>query len=169
MNFQVFLDCEFTDLAVGAELLSIALVDHYSDRELYIVISDADRERSSAFVREGVLPLIERHTPEVLSRKDAAARITQWLDELRVGADSRRVVALADSDWDWDLLVQLQGADWPQIAEVVGCQIQETMSPSRLSAFFMEVDAYHLRHQEHHHALVDARALKSAWLLGGLP
>lgn len=60
------------------DLLSIGLVVADIDAELYIEIADADVRASSDFVKETVLPLFGRHSPEVPTRAAAAARIEAW-------------------------------------------------------------------------------------------
>lgn len=104
---MVFYDCEFTDLSSASNLLSIGLVAAGSDAELYIEIADADVSVSSDFVKKAVLPLFGRHTPAILTRVAAAARIETWLDSVRDGDRQRQVQMIADSSFDWDHFLAL--------------------------------------------------------------
>jgi hypothetical protein len=166
----VFYDCEFTDLTSDSDLLSIGFVAADVHSELYIEILDADVRLSSDFVRQEVLPLFGRHRPEVLTRDAAAVRIVAWLDDLRSGDRQRQVVMVSDSQWDWQHLLELFGAPmpcqqpWTQVVNVVGRMVQMMLGSGRqMGAFNEELERYHRRHGERHHALVDARALKSAY------
>lgn len=104
---MVFYDCEFTDISSASSLLSIGLVAADSDAELYIEIADVDVSGSSDFVKEVVMPLLGRHTPEILTRVTAAARIETWLDTLRDGDRQRQIQMIADSSYDWDHFLAL--------------------------------------------------------------
>ncbi len=167
---MVMYDCEFTDLAPDSDLLSIGLVAADSGAELYIELLDADVRLSSDFVRAEVLPLFGRHKPEILLRDDAAARIEAWLDDLRSGDRQRQVVMVSDSQWDWRHLLELFGAPmpgqppWAREVNVVGRLVNHMLGTGRqTNAFDQELERYHGRHGERHHALVDARALRSAY------
>lgn len=167
---MVFYDCEFTDLTPDSDLLSIGFVAADVHLELYIELLDADVRRSSDFVRSEVLPMFGRHNPKVLTRSDAPARIEAWLDDLRSGDRQRQIVMISDSQWDWQHLLELFGApmpgqpSWAHAFNLIGRMVQMMLGSGRqMSAFNEELERYHGRHGERHHALVDARALKSAY------
>lgn len=167
-SVTVFYDTEFTDLTVNSELLSIGLVADDSDAELYIEISDANREGASDFVGTKVLPLFGKFNPAMLPRSDAAKRIETWLDGLREGNRGRNVIMVSDSPWDWQHLSELFGhlsgqASWSQALNVIGRTVQMISSPSQNASINEKIDAYHRQHGLQHHALIDARALKTAY------
>jgi hypothetical protein len=167
---MVFYDCEFTDLTSHSDLLSIGFTAAESDSELYIEVADANRALASQFVRQEVLPLFGQHNPQVLRRAGAAARIEQWLDGLRDGDRQRQINMLADSTWDWqfllDLFIPMPGEQpWTSDFNIVGRMVQQLLGSGRQMAGFNEaMEAYHRQHKQRHHALVDARALKTAYL-----
>jgi hypothetical protein len=165
----LFYDCEFTDLTPDSDLLSIGFVASDFSHELYIELLDAEVRLSSDFVRSEVIPLFGKHNPEVLTRAAAAVRIEEWLDDLRDGDRSRQIVALSDSAWDWqhliELFVTMPGEEtWARKFNVVGRYVSTAFTSGRQSvAFDAALEVYHRQHQERHHALVDARALKAAY------
>lgn len=167
-SVTIFFDTEFTDLTVNSELLSIGLVADDSNAELYIEISDANRADASDFVRATVLPLFGQFNPAILTRGNAAKRIEIWLDGLRKGNRDRQVIMVSDSPWDWQHLSELLGhvsgqAPWTQALNVIGRTVQMISSPSQIASINQKVDAYHRQHGLQHHALVDARALKTVY------
>jgi hypothetical protein len=162
----VFYDAEFTTLEPDSDLLSIGFVAADSDAELYIEITDC-RGHPSDFVKQHVLPLFGLHDPECLTRAQAAVRIQEWLDGLRGGDRTREIGLVSDSAWDWNHVSRLffrpEEPYWPMIFNVSDIRIQHGFSTGReRDNFSVELQAYHLRHQQQHHALVDARALKYA-------
>jgi hypothetical protein len=165
----LFYDCEFTDLTPDSDLLSIGFVASDFSHELYIELLDAEVRLSSDFVRSEVIPLFGKHNPEVLTRAAAAVRIEEWLDDLRDGDRSRQIVALSDSAWDWqhllELFVTMPGTEpWARTFNVVGRMVHSMLgSGSQIAVFDQAVEAYHQQHNQRHHALVDARALKTAF------
>lgn len=170
---MVFYDCEFTDLASDSDLLSIGFVAAESDSELYIEVSDANFAIASHFVRQEVLPLFGQHNPEVLLRADAAKRIETWLGDLRSGDPQRQIVMVSDSQWDWQHFLDLFPVfraghpSWASEFNLVGRMVQQLLGSGRQMAGFNEsMETYHRQHQQRHHALVDARALKTAYLEG---
>jgi hypothetical protein len=166
---MVFYDSEFTAISPDADLLSIGFAASDSDAELYIEIEDADLATASLFVREAVLPLFGRHNPEVLTRDAAAARIEAWFDGLREGDRQRQIVLVSDSPMDWQLFIELfvtmpGKPPWTSEINVVGRMVQHLLGSGRQQAAFAEaLEIYFRQHKGRHHALVDARALKSAY------
>lgn len=165
----VFYDCEFTDLTSNSELLSIGFVVSDLAAELYIEIADANLETASEFVRKEVLPLFGKFNPEILTRSNAAKRIAGWLDELRQGERCRQIVVVSDSTWDWEHLDRLFGGvsgqtSWALRLNAVGRTVEQLVDLSLDMTGFSElIENYHREHNFRHHALVDARALKSAY------
>lgn len=168
---MVFYDGEFTDLTSDSDLLSIGFVAAETDSELYIEVSDANFAIASQFVRQEVLPLFGQHHPEVLLRVDAAKRIESWLDDLRSGDRQRQIIMASDSQWDWQHFLALFPVhrvgqpSWPSEFNLVGRRVQQLLGSGRQMAGFNEaMEMYHRQHKQRHHALVDARALKAAYL-----
>ena len=167
---HIYLDTEFSDgdLLSVDDLLSIGFVAELTDDELYIEITDRDPQcRPSVFVREVVLPLFGRHHPERLTRGEAALRIAQWLDELRGGDCTTDITLVSDSAFDWIYLLNLWDSiagqsSWVAPRNIRGLLVQSILMPYQIDVFFDLVNQYHEEHQEQHHALVDARALKVA-------
>lgn len=166
----IFYDCEFTDLTTDADLLSIGFAASDCDAELYIEIEDAELATSSLFVREVVLPLFGKHNPEVLTRDTAATRIEAWFDELREGDRQRPIVMVSDSPLDWQFLLELfvtmpGQPPWTSDVNVIGRMVQHILGSGRQQAAFAEaLESYFRCHKGRHHALVDARAIKAAYL-----
>lgn len=173
---RVFVDTEFTDIAPDADLISLGFVTERDER-LYIEISDWDRSLASDFVQRVVMPLLGRHNPEVLTRDQAAVRITQWLAELRGGDLTQQIIMLSDSQWDWTQLIELwpwmPGEEvWARQQNVVGRLISNELESGRqqrifdeeLEAFF-QMRGHRLTQTggERHHALVDALANREAF------
>lgn len=165
----VFYDSEFTDLTSDADLLSIGFAAADSEAELYIEIADANLAIASLFVREAVLPLFGQHDPEVLTRDAAATRIEAWLDELREGDRDRQIILVSDSPLDWQLCIELfvtmPGKPlWTSKTNVVGRMVQHLFGSGRQQAAFAEaLESYFRCHKWRHHALIDARAIKTAY------
>jgi len=166
----VFYDCEFTDITSDADLLSIGFVAADSENELYIEIGDANRAQASLFVRHEVLPKFGMHNPQVLKRVGAAARIEEWLDDLRGGDRQQQIVVLSDSTWDWQFLLELfipmpGEPPWARSFNVASRLVQQYLDSGRQTACFNEaLDMFHREHRQQHHALVDARGLKLAYM-----
>lgn len=162
-ELHVFLDTEFTETGINADLISLALV--CGDEKLYIEITDSwTPEDCSDFVQETVLPLLGRHDPERLTRDQAGARVTEWLSELRGGDLSQEAIVISDYAGDWLQLVELNIAmpgepSWAKRQNVVGRLAQNLVG----DAIFEATDLLLEAHTEHHHALVDALALQKAF------
>jgi hypothetical protein len=168
---MVFYDTEFTDFDPNADLLSIGMVEAKSGTELYIEISDANLSASSGFVRETVLPLFGKHSPQVLPRTEAASRIEEWLSDLRNGQTARPIQLISDSLWDWKLLLGLNTGEsgessWANRLNVECRLILSVLGPeSQAETFADTIEQFYRLHGDQHHALVDARALREAWRL----
>lgn len=167
----VFIDTEFTDIAPGAELLSIGFVAFDTDDELYIELSDADRSGASDFVIEVVFPLFGLHNPEVLTREQAGERINNWFDYLRDSNRDRPIICVSDSAFDWEYLLELYppmnyGDSWARERNIVGRLLHNMLMSGRQGeAFYEAVEDYFRKHgAEQHHALVDARSLKCGYI-----
>jgi diamine N-acetyltransferase len=139
----VFVDTEFTDLD-SPRLISVGAVATDATA-FYCEISDWPQERSSPFVREHVLPLLDGDAVPQIVAADAFAR---WLGERARRAPT---IIVSDSGFDRWALAELfggetlpYGAQWQRVAVAY-----ETLDE--------KVEELGLRR---HHALDDARALR---------
>lgn len=172
----VLYDSEWTDIAPDADLLSIGFVALDNDTELYIELSDAEVHRSSDFVKQVVLPLFGKHNPELMTRDQAAMRIAEWLDGLREGDRDRFIVLVSDSPRDWTHFLELFPArnpmqqSWASEFNAVGRLVSSMLDSGRQHQAFAEgQEAYFKNNEGRHHALVDARALRNAFVEARYP
>lgn len=165
---RLFMDTEFTTLSVNKVLISIGFVSEHDEHSLYLVLDGWSEDQCSTFVVDTVLPLLDRHGPERLTRAAAAARIETWMDGLRGGDRTIPIIVTTDTAVDWTLLQQLFVVR--PAHNIAHALIADDVPYQFLGQFFRDVEAYfRLRSTaeqpdgEQHHALVDARALKHAW------
>ena len=99
---RLFLDTEFTTLAPGAKLISIALVDE-DENFFYAELTDTYQlSDCSDFVKANVLPLL-RGAECKMTEYDCKLAICKWIEE-------RNVVCTLCTDaptWDFPLLLPL--------------------------------------------------------------
>ena len=159
---HVFLDTEFTQFH-DPELLALGLVSE-DGRECYVEIADVTRQaRASGFCQETVIPQFGL-VDGAAAADDVAAglHVAAWLHE--VGG---RLLVSHDYALDWHLLEDVLRAagQWERLRlrlvpdNVAG--IVEPGTPGE-AAMIAAFDA--ARWPARHHALVDARALRAAWL-----
>lgn len=157
-----FLDTEWAD-TLGSELVSIGLVSQDGMRLFY-----AERDPLPAsptdFVRAVVYPLLERKSVAL-----GDAQMTKALRHFLLQDPS--AVILADYAIDLQLLKYvLAGFDLPQ--EQVDCLGPEPLPALRMlpkeGTLERLIETWFLAHPDQqrrrHHALVDAQALRVAWL-----
>ena len=133
---RYFLDTEFTDLpwTPRSELLWVALVDGTGRREFSVVNSECSTRGVSPFVREHVLPLLDR-AHQRLPRTELAKAVadfvgpnpTFWawcpsVPDIRAFAGPERAARLHRqfADWDYQLLrglFDVVPAGWPTTCE----------------------------------------------------
>ncbi|MGA9396152.1 MAG: hypothetical protein WCA83_11240 [Azonexus sp.] len=164
---QIFIDTEFTTLSPEAELISFGAVSE-DGREFYCELAPLAVDRCSGFVREFVLPLFEGGDA-LCPRERFGQRLAAWLSQFD------NPLLLADSDWDILVvrhaasgvrnrrpgLLTLPGPDGPM--EVMLLTLAP-MSDKALEIFEQEVLQHFASDNRQHHALVDARAIRSALL-----
>lgn len=143
LRTYIFLDSEFTSL-VGPELISIGAVATDSTA-FYAELRGWSPERSSDFVRQVVMPLLDG---DAVAHDVASEAFSAWLDE-RSGRAPTTIIS--DSGYDrWALTELLGREDLPPGVEW-----------KRVAVAYEELDittqALSLRR---HHALDDARALR---------
>lgn len=153
---KVFIDTEFSTFDERfCELISAGLVDETGKRELYLEIREWDRDYATDFVREVVVPLLDRVDGAQCSRLEAAYRLERWLNALPEPA-----TIVTDSGRDIELLRRLLGRPLPNVSEVV------VLTGGTLAACELRIDAYFsgFPNKSRHHALEDAQALRLAYL-----
>lgn len=164
-----FLDTEWADVT-GSELVSLALVDENGDRHFYAERASLP-EGPTDFVRQCVYPLLDRGK--------AAMSDVALTTELRAFlSESETPAVIADFPNDLQLLrYALDGfelsddqvaACGPRPFPVMTRMLKEGLAASLVEDWFA---AHPEQRSRRHHALVDAQALRIAWLVanGRLP
>lgn len=173
LSARVFLDTEFTDLAPGAQPISIGVVS-IEGQEFYAELADGwEPQACSEFVRKIILPRLEIPVLGRLSRAQCAVQLVRWLCSVGDGCPVVAVTLDSYIDW-WMLGLLIEGKGWtPEQREVsVGTQgFRVTLRPQiphwddaeRMSRF-RKMLKRSLKRLRRHHALDDARALRAAWI-----
>lgn len=168
----LFLDTEFTDLAVHARLLSIALVGPAdSGVEFYGEVIDVDRiDGASWFAVESVIPQFGRVAGAAFFYDGLCSRLVNFLDGVISAMPAGQCLDIAfDYHLDWDLLERAiqdaPGAHWAQIGRRLRpCNVYDK---TRLGPGQRATESYFLAQAQaaysRHHALCDARALRLAY------
>jgi hypothetical protein len=168
----VFLDTEFSNF-IHPDLISIGFVSEDGKHEFYREISDYDKDNQSEFVTRVVVPLLDGGS---LS-KPYDEVVTDLIDCLNQIDDSITIV----SDWigDGDLLRQMLDPHWSKIKPYVHLSTVSQALPhmirergfhstSEMNAAFMSyqvaADFYFTIDDRQHHALVDAKSIRSGWV-----
>lgn len=153
----VFLDTEFTDFD-DPGLISIGLVSECEQYEFYAERSDFDRSRCSDFVRSVVLPKLGKAQlgPGCLDRDHLATALQEWLDRLHALKPNQVIRVLYDSPTDFDLFRRSLPDALPPWLE--GCNVADELNPLTWASLQREDSP------NAHHALEDARQLRSDWL-----
>lgn len=144
---RVFFDTEFIEDGKTIELLSIGLVRE-DGKTYYAEPEEADRTRSSAWVRANVLPHL---TGPLVSRQGIAADIRHFVGE-------KPEFWAYYADYDWVALCQLFGMmmdlpkGWPMYCRDIK-QWCDMLGNPRLPA----------QTTTEHHALADAQWTREAW------
>lgn len=154
---RVFLDTEFTDFT-DPRLISFGLAAE-GGSEFYAELSDGWlSEHCSTFVREVVLPRLDRSNSSTVRTSEASAKLNKWLAAL-----GKNVTLIYDAEVDWELLSRLL-----RCIPEHGIQINATLLswPGFAMARHFELLLKENQHDDamRHHALCDARALRSAVL-----
>jgi len=143
---KLYLDTEFTDLAPGAKLISIALVSETGEH-FYAELTDTYQlEDCSNFVKLYVLPLL-RGGDYRMTRSECVLKLANWIESFDTPC-----VAVSDApSWDMPYLNDLMSVLWPSNLEKY-CLI-EIISSDILDEIVIE-NSYYI-----HNALDDALAL----------
>lgn len=161
MNY-LFLDTEWADV-VGSELVSLALVSEDGQRVFYAERNPLP-EIATDFVRHVVYPLLDRGAAAM---SDAA--MTSALRAFLSSVPAPCI--LADYPNDLQLVTYvLAGFDMPddqaQACGPIPRPVMTRMIEDGITAMVLEdwFEAHSDHAQRRHHALVDAQALRIAWL-----
>ena len=146
----IFIDTEFTNL-IDKSLISIGLVADTGE-EFYAEVA-YDNAQCSEFVRDVVLPQLQREEADYCSHANLRHRILTWLTVVR--GTNEPVVIGYDSKTDWNLFVDaLNGVvpTWCSGRDIYYC----------LNCWLLE-NYYRASGDKEHHALHDARANRYAF------
>lgn len=159
MATLLFFDCEFTGLSGSASLISAGFITE-SGEQFYAELMEYEEDDCNDFVKATVLPLLS--LPPISTTKFLSLLI-DWLSDL--GGD---FLFIADSDWDQRILTKTFVSVGKTIPD--NWRFQKTpdnfANGTQRNLFNDEMAAYFLRHPDEkpHHALRDARAIRSAYL-----
>lgn len=174
---NLFVDTEFTDF-VHMDLISVGIISEDGKHEFYAEISDFSRVECSDFVVEVVLPLLEGGA--CLAPYDVvSARLNAWLQNL--GDDFQFVV---DYSGDWTLVNELLRATRRDINKGLPKVVCAMLVPffdftcmergihmpndvNRRKGVLVTAQEDYFNHADsrQHHSMVDAKALRSGWVL----
>lgn len=153
---KLFLDTEFTELAPGNKLISIALVAE-DGRYFYAELTDTYKHSEcSEFVINFVLPFLKGKEYE-MSECQCALKLSQWIEDL----GGEYILALDNVSWDFPHLRHLieMTSLWPV-----------NLSKENYFKFMVMNDDAERIVIEHefdiHNALDDARAMQIAYIEG---
>ncbi|WP_338334322.1 hypothetical protein [Xanthomonas euvesicatoria] len=157
----LFLDCEWADVP-EPELVSIALVGKEGEPFFY---AECEQPPSPAplFVQQSVYPLLERGAAAL-----SGLALTQALRDF-IGAASNSVV-VADYPLDFELLrdaldgLGLWASDRMELGPAPAFEAQLVSGYPLQAAIEARFSADPEAAVRRHHALVDARVLRDAWL-----
>ena len=152
---NVFLDTEFTNF-IDTDLISIGMVAQTGE-EFYAEVPYPDAA-CSPFVREVVVPLLDREPLSFCSKPELGRRMLNWLNIVRPRSDSDICICY-DYETDWCLFAD---AFDDQILSRMPRWIQHANVNRNVNAM-MQWDFYKQHHLREHHALNDAGALRHAY------
>ena len=154
---RVYLDTEFTQFAQPT-LISIGLAAD-DGREFYAVMKSFPLQQCSVFVREVVLPIIERWPSATLDRRELRQSLQHWFIQ---SAEPLQIVC--DFAIDAELLIELIDGDTNHALRAFNIASVTVLSAPQYARIVETVDRYFAEpHQwPRHHALEDARALRHA-------
>lgn len=160
---NVFLDTEFTNF-IDTDLISIGMVAQTGE-EFYAEVPYPDAA-CSPFVREVVVPLLDREPMSFSSKPNLHRRILNWLTIVRP-PNNREVRICYDYDTDWSLFADvfvdpIAGLSSSQLSSRIPGWIQHANVNRDVNALMLW-DFYKQNQLPEHHALNDARALRHAY------
>jgi hypothetical protein len=146
---KFWFDTEFIEDGKTIDLISIGIVGE-DGRELYCESSECDLSRASPWVRDNVIPHLQKRG-KLLTRKQIAARLIDF-------CGSTPEIWAYYADYDWVALCQLFGTmmdlpkGWPMYCRDVK-QLCDSLGNPTLPA----------QTSQEHHALSDAVWTRRAW------
>lgn len=93
----IFLDTEFTDF-LDPVLISLAMVA-VTGQEFYVEVPYPEIV-CSAFVREAVIPLLQRYPNAYCELEALGTRITDWLEAVKPSDEDLEICIDYQTDWD---------------------------------------------------------------------
>jgi hypothetical protein len=152
----IFFDTEFTDFQY-ADLISVALVGE-DGGELYVAISDFKSHLASDFVKEIVLPRVERPgaRPVSVTKSEAAQLIADFIEHVP------DLCLVSDAEVDCTLLrglLKKTRMRHPKFALA-----QNLVEIDQAMQLMEGLERTLEEHPGRHNALIDARALKEVTL-----
>jgi hypothetical protein len=148
---RLFLDTEFTTLAPGNKLISIALVDE-DENYFYAELTDTyELSDCSDFVKSDVLPYLKNS--HKMTHTECSFAIANWIED-------RNVLCMIASDaptWDLPFLFKLLEPLWPDNltkAEIFPVSISSNVEKEWVSKLGLDI----------HNALDDALVMKKGTL-----
>lgn len=162
MTLRVFLDCEFTSLGVGPQLISIGMVSEMDTRKtFYAELADTySIEDCSDFVIDIVLPLLEGGSAR-MTMVELALNLKNWIEGL-----GQPVTFATDSicyDWPWILEIFEKPGSWPANLDRQPLLLNFN-DLQRAERFNDAVELAFASGLRRHHALDDAKANRLGWL-----
>lgn len=149
---RLFLDTEFTTLAPGAKLISIALVDE-DENFFYAELTDTyTLDDCSDFVKTDVLPLL-RGGKYRMTEYDCKLAICKWIEE----RNTKCVICSDAPSWDMPLFVPLLQPCVPENFDIDNGILVRV-------SFDMEQDLINRFNYDPHNALDDALVMKKGTL-----
>lgn len=149
---RLFLDTEYTD-PENLSLLSVGIISEDGRYSFYGELADPDLSLCNRFVHNNVLPHLGTAG---MSRECLARALREWFDTL-----PRQVYFACDSFIDVQLVLSLLGerpanlmTSWLDLRPLIDT-----------SVYHNAVEAFHTPERPWHHALHDAAAHRSAWLV----
>ncbi len=153
--WPLFLDTKFTGFQ-DPQLISLALVR--GNRELYLELADADRQRASPWTQANVLPLLEGGKC-AMPRETVVKHVADWIQAL--GGKLYLVTDLPQ--YDADLLAGLLSGCWPNNLYRIVYKFDRTSLRGSLEKEASVAWERAMNGKAAHHALNDARAMQAAW------
>ncbi len=153
---RVFADTEFTSSFGDGVLISAGLVTE-DGRECYVELADGwTLDECTPFVHDVVLPLLDRNSSTTFGTEAAADFVAAWLQilgDVEINVDAR------DDEYLLKLLLGHRAEDlsiaWRYLTWESGAEALE---------FDRHVEALFYNVSRRHHALVDARVLRDAFM-----
>jgi len=151
---NLFLDTEFTDFQ-QPDLISLGLVSECGGYEFYAERNDFDLARCSDFVQSAVLPKLGQGQSG-LNRTSLATALSAWLENIHAVDSQNPVLVLYDFDTDFELFCQALSDLIPPWVD--GINVADEVNPISWARAGLAESP------NAHHALYDARELRSDWL-----